>query len=427
LILEDVIEEHAEEAAFLWGQRDAAIRAPDYDIGEIAYVDERLEAHLDGLRIAGDKAWEIIDEVGIDLPGEYFTAMSQAIQLGGDNRVNELLEAAEGDDGATRGVVSALGWVEARRLQGLIKRLLNDKSSYRRQIALAACSVHRVNPGDHLSQALLDPDDGLRARALKAVGELGIVDLYPQVKEHLSSEHEQSRYWAAWTAVLFGGKSAQKVLGQFANSDNPRRRHAMNLLLRVMEHERARLWLRSMAKDPAQLRYALIGTGIMGDPVYLPVLMRQFENEEVARVAGEAFEMITGLNIFVESLEVIPEQPEPTQEEEPEEQTVEELLADEDDDDEDLGEDLGLVVPDPGKMTPWFEQNKDRFEAGQRYLCGQPITPGSCQSILRTGQQRQRIAAALELSLAHTGTPMFECRARGDRQLRRLSRSSKAA
>lgn len=75
--------------------------------------------------------------------------------------------------------------------------------------------------------------------------------------------------------------------------------------------------------------------------------------------------MITGLNIFLESLEVIPEveqQPGPS---------AEELQGDwdfdEDDaDDEDLGEDEGLVLPDLEKIQPWYDANKDRFPQGGR-------------------------------------------------------------
>ena len=111
LILDDVLEEHAEEAAFLWQQREAAVRAPDYDIEELAEVDERLEAHLDGLRIGGEKSWEINRDLGWDLSGEYFTAMSIAIMLARQDHVSEVLDEAEGDQEASRGIISALCWV----------------------------------------------------------------------------------------------------------------------------------------------------------------------------------------------------------------------------------------------------------------------------------------------------------------------------
>ena len=48
-----VLDQHAEEAAFLALLRDYAVRAPHYDLEELAELDQRIEAHLDGLAIAG--------------------------------------------------------------------------------------------------------------------------------------------------------------------------------------------------------------------------------------------------------------------------------------------------------------------------------------------------------------------------------------
>jgi hypothetical protein len=49
-IIPEIIDQHAEEAAFLWLRRDAAVHQPHYDIEDLAELDERVEAHLDGLR-----------------------------------------------------------------------------------------------------------------------------------------------------------------------------------------------------------------------------------------------------------------------------------------------------------------------------------------------------------------------------------------
>lgn len=410
LILDDVIEEHAEEAAFLWQQREAAVRAPDYDIDDIAEADDRVEAHLDGLRIGGEKSWETSMDLGWDLAGEYFTAMSIAIRLSRADYADEILTAAEGNLEAARGIVSALGWVEPRLLNGLVKNLLLSDAPYRRMIGIGACAVHRVHPRTHLFNALQSDDTALLARALKAAGELGDIESLHQVKSHLEHPDNGCRFQAARTAVLLGDKSALRILSLFARSDNAYRRAAMNVVFRAMEPAAAQQFIKQLASDRSEVRYALIASGIQGDPVYLPALMRQFENEELARVAGEAFEMITGLNIFRESLEIIPEIPD---------QAAAEDVGD--DDDEDLGEDLGLVVPDPAKMTPWYEKNKDRFVAGQRYLCGQPVSIESCRAILATGLQRQRQAAAIELVLAEPGRKLFETRAIGERQHRLLA------
>src|SRR5262245_29573732 len=52
----DILEEHLDEAEFLWGMWEHALRAPNYDLDEVARgPEERLLAHLDGL-VAGGPA-----------------------------------------------------------------------------------------------------------------------------------------------------------------------------------------------------------------------------------------------------------------------------------------------------------------------------------------------------------------------------------
>jgi uncharacterized protein (TIGR02270 family) len=81
LIIQPIIEQHAEEAAFLWLQRDAAIHEPHYSLKDIAHLDDRLEAHIDGLRIAGDTGWEICKAaLALNEPGEVFAAAVLAFE-----------------------------------------------------------------------------------------------------------------------------------------------------------------------------------------------------------------------------------------------------------------------------------------------------------------------------------------------------------
>lgn len=53
MIIADIVSQHVEEAAFLWLLRSSAIRQPHYALKDLAKLDERVEAHLDGLRVAG--------------------------------------------------------------------------------------------------------------------------------------------------------------------------------------------------------------------------------------------------------------------------------------------------------------------------------------------------------------------------------------
>jgi uncharacterized protein (TIGR02270 family) len=62
-IIPEVYAKHIEEFAFLWGQRQAALRSPDYMLSDVARLDERLGAHLEGLLLAGEAAIPALDAV----------------------------------------------------------------------------------------------------------------------------------------------------------------------------------------------------------------------------------------------------------------------------------------------------------------------------------------------------------------------------
>ncbi|MGT2466131.1 hypothetical protein ACVOMV_15470 [Mesorhizobium atlanticum] len=52
-IVAEVVRQHVEQAAFLWAQRHTLMMADPPDMVAVAGVDKRLEANLDGIRIAG--------------------------------------------------------------------------------------------------------------------------------------------------------------------------------------------------------------------------------------------------------------------------------------------------------------------------------------------------------------------------------------
>ena len=52
IVIPVVIEQHAEAAAFHWLLRDVAVCAPHYSLDDLVKLDNRLDAHLDELRIA---------------------------------------------------------------------------------------------------------------------------------------------------------------------------------------------------------------------------------------------------------------------------------------------------------------------------------------------------------------------------------------
>ena len=407
-VIENIVEQHAEEAAFLWLLRDAAVQAPHYSLQDLADLDERVEAHIDGLRIAGDVGWSICADALAqqEEPGEVFASAVLAFESGQDQRIKMVLEVAATKPELSQGLISALGWLRFDQVKGHIDQLLRSSAPELRRIGVAASAVHRQDPGSVLIDALNDDDTFLKACAIRAVGKLGRIDLLPILKKQLAAEDKDCRFWAGWSAVLLGDRDdALELLKAVAVSESPFQGRSLQIALRAMGSVGAQKWLKDQAQHPDLLRYAIIGAGVIGDPVYIPWLIEQMEMPDHARVAGEAFTMITGVDIAYEDLEgEWPEGFEAGPTESPEDEDVE------------MDQDEDLPWPDPELISGWWEKNRGVFRNGTRYLLGKPISSEHLQHVLRHGFQRQRVAVAMELAMMHPGQTLFEVRAPGFRQ-----------
>ena len=169
--------------------------------------------------------------------------------------------------------------------------------------------------------------------------------------------------------------------------------------------------LQKLASDPAQVRLLIEGSGIVGDPAYVPWLVKHMTDDKKARVAGEAFTLITGADLALLDLErKPPEEFESGPNDDPNDTNV----AMEDDD--------GLPWPDAEKIDAWWASNGSRFQNGVRYFMGAPVTREHCIDVLKNGYQRQRILAAHYLCLLEPGTPLFNTSAPAWRQQRWLAK-----
>ncbi|MBU6261333.1 MAG: hypothetical protein KGO01_23180, partial [Burkholderiales bacterium] len=147
-----IVQQHAEEAAMLRHVRTVLVRAPQVRLLQLGRIDARIAAHLDGLAVAGDAGMALLvaalERAGA---GEVFALGVRAVECRDAKRLEQLLALAEVLPEAGRGLVSALGWVPAPLLQGHVAPLLAAAAPRRREIALAACRLHRVDPGAALA------------------------------------------------------------------------------------------------------------------------------------------------------------------------------------------------------------------------------------------------------------------------------------
>lgn len=411
-VLPDVLFQHAEEAAFLAILRQHHLRASHIKLTDLARHDDRIAAHLDGLRIAGADGINIAQQ-RLENPGagELFVATLLALESKSAEKLNPLLALAEALPDAQAGFFSAFGWVSSQFLQGTIKNLLASNVDFHRLAGITCCALQRANPGAALEQAIKSNHPALITRALKATGELGRRDLMPLCEALCKDTNPSIQFWACWSAALLGSKQCLSTLSEIAFQPNAYQLPALAILLKALPSKDAHAYLQNIAKNPANQRALIQGAGIAGDPFYIPWLIKQMADAKNSRLAGEAFSFITGVDIAYQKLDAAaPEALTNTPTDKPEELNIE------------INPDENLPVPDPHKINHWWNQNVSHYHNGQRYFMGQPVSEAHCTQVLKTGFQRQRVAAALYLCMLKPGSMLFPTSAPAWRQQRLLNK-----
>lgn len=405
-VVSRILDQHVEDAAFLWHLRCAAVDSRSYSLSELADLDLRCEAHLDGLVIAGQPglARAIEEFEGNAEPAEAFVAAVVSMRLQSTSGISVLLDAPLSS--VYWGIVSAMSWLPWNVVSSVAHAGIESERDGRRLFAIAAFGAHRVDPGSVLLDLVEDENTLLAAIAIRLAGDLRRVDCLHAVLRCLESYDEGVRYWAARSALLLGDPSAIEHLKMHVSFGSAYADEAMRLFPRWMPASDALNWLRGLAQNEETRRSAIVGCGVAGNPSLIPALIGQMTDSRFSRVAGEAFELITGVDLSNSNMESdVPEGFSESPSESPADHHV------------DLDKDDDLAWPDPDAVGAWWNANSGRFSGASRYLCGRAIDEPHCQWILRNGNQRHRRAAAYELALLAPQEVLLDCSAPGFRQL----------
>lgn len=399
-------ERGVEDAAFLWLLRSIVIDQPHYYMADLYELEQRLDAQLDLLMSSLELGWEAC-EASLDLqqPGEIFTATVVALRSHDVEKIQKAIQAGLAAKQAFEGLVSALGWLPAESVQPWITRLLKGKEMGHKYLGVAGCSVRREDPGEILADILRREDCRqhlpLQTRALRLVGELRRQDLMPALLTNLGNKNPGISFWANWSAVLLGQHTLVENLRPFVFRPGPHQARAIQLAFRVLPVEQGREWISVLAKNPENLRAVVTATGVLGDPHAVNWLISRMSESGQARLAGEAFTFITGIDLEKHKLSTPALQ----------DQTP---IPNDDTNDHNtsLDADENLPWPQAQQVAALWRNHGQHFLVGHRYFLGKAITPEWLKTKLQESPQRQRHAAALELALIDPSERLINTRAR---------------
>lgn len=402
-----VLAMHAEEAPFLWGQRRLAVEEAHYTLDALVRLDDRLRGHLEGLRVDPEAGQRHVRHALATLDtGVVFMAGALAFQDDAPAAVRNAFAAASALPDGLKALASALAWHADDASLQWCRQLLASATPAHRVVALDALRLRRSATASEVIDGIADAEAAVRAAAARAAGDCRLTASRAALSSLQTDVDPACRFWATRSLTLLGDSEAALRLASLCGQPAWGWR-AAQLSLRALPLSRSRDVVRGLLALPGAGTLAVAAVGIIGDPQSLPWLLEQMEQPEMARVAAEAFSHITGLDLVREDLA----------EEEPDGLTLpaSDTLPTPATGLPDRHED-SLPPPALPKLKAWWDRHRTEFHPGQRYLGGQPISIGQALQVLRSGKQRERAAAALELAMLEPSTALLEVRAPGRQQ-----------
>jgi len=292
LIAADVVRQHAELVAFLWGQRDTLLSEDAADLKVVEGIDRRLHVNLDAMRIAGKAAWPFLMEQYEAFPekGELFAFAWMALELKDRERIAQSVQFGQASKDDALGFVGALACRRPEDIGPLVREWISGQDGFKRYLAVSACAEHGVDPKRLLARLVQDADARVRASSLRLAGRLGRTDLVHEMENALDADDERVRLWAAWALTELGsGQLARAELRRVAVAGGPEALTALRAAIKAGPDKDVRTWMGGLMKSRESASLAVRGAGMLGDRSALAWLIQQMRVPMLAISASAAF------------------------------------------------------------------------------------------------------------------------------------------
>lgn len=406
-VIEPLVTRHAEDAAFYWAQLDGAIRSPTLRPDRLRQFDSLLDAHLDGLVVAGPNGWK--PAMGAlarwKKPGEAFVCTWLAVRSNASERLDDVLAVAHASpQNVLRGAISALAWLPTGGSLPVIRRWgAPDASPIAQVTALRAAALMGpeaiASLDGPLTGFLASPDHHVRSAACRAAAHDRSGATLAALRDGLTDPELAVRAEAAIT--LGRADDCQRALPVLLRCVVEQAKvHAdasgwnrMQASRRLDRWTRELAWLVPFRKaDTASIlaalppRAALTFVLAHGDAAHLPFVAGMANDLSVSRYAGWVWQSLTGIDLAAAGL-ARPEQL-------PASLGRETLITE-----ARLDADNGLPEPDGAAL----QRHSLPQDHEAPVLLGRVLDVAHAVNVMQTGPQALRFLAARRLEAARLG------------------------
>ena len=302
----ELLQIHADELAFVWGQRRAALHSAEQTQRDFADLTERVEAHTQGLLCAPPGALLELLSPGLAADpadaDQSFASAHGLLRAGAPAGQQAVIAAFARAHGPTlQGLREALCLAAPAPVAGEMQSALDHAPPATAAAAAAVLAAHQLLPAasPRLARLLEDPDGPTAALAWRAalLADRRARDAAPTRPFAQAVAHDDDSVRdAAWAAVAWAGhRASRSTLRQRASAGDAVALRWLAVLGEAEDVGAVQSGVLGLA-DGAR-RCALLARH--GHPAGLNALLRwmQEPNEATAVAAGEAFEIITGVDV----------------------------------------------------------------------------------------------------------------------------------
>jgi len=298
----DIAEEHYDEIQFLWTQRRAALYSSAYTMREIRMLDERIEAHVQGLLVLGEHLPDFVaPRLASSNAMAAFAAAYALLRSGSADALERVRNALLGAEGKRlEGIREALAHGPAQPLIPLLQSLFVSAAPPLAVAAGEALAFHRALQvaAEQLSPLLRDEAPAVRRGAWRiaafagmavppALYDIALQDNDPGVKA-------EARTAAAWSG--YGGWVTHcRALAEAPAPDGVQPITMLAAVLPPQEYKAVAALAAQPAFGPERHQIA----AAFGHPVMVDFLLTEMEsaNPATASGAGTAFGRMLGVAV----------------------------------------------------------------------------------------------------------------------------------
>jgi uncharacterized protein (TIGR02270 family) len=393
--IRDIAEEHFDELQFLWTQRRRALRSPAHTMREMAMLEERIEAHVQGLLVLGDHLPEFVD-AGLRGDNEMpaFAAGYALLRLGSadaQQRVREAFVASEGK--RLEGLREAISHGPAQYLIPLLQSLFASAPPPLAVAAGEALAFHRslqISP-EQILPLLRDEAPAVRQSAWRIVAYCAL-PVAPAVYDAALGDEDPGVQDAALTAAAWNGHAGWlahcRALAAQPTPDGVPPIAMLATILPPQEYKAVATLAAQPAFGPERHQIA----AAFGHPVMIDFLLAEMASADPATAAGAGAAFGRMLGIAVESGRRVPLPP-------PNGKTADEFEAEFVDE---------VQLPDVSRARQHWEKVRPQLAGATRLAHGIDVSGGISRETfgLLDMESRRELCLRARLTAGWQGTPL---------------------